>query len=51
VHRKFLVNLETVTEIATLPGGQSMLRTQGKTRIELPISRRRVGELKHVLGL
>jgi len=51
VHRKFLVNLETVTEIATLPGGQSMLRTQGKTRIELPISRRRVGELKLVLGL
>jgi len=51
VHRKFLVNLEAVTEIATLPGGQSMLRTQGKTRIELPISRRRISELKHVLGL
>lgn len=51
VHRKFLVNLEAVTEIATLPGGQSMLRTQGKTRIELPISRRRIGELKQVLGL
>lgn len=51
VHRKFLVNLEAVTEIASLPGGQFMLRTQGKTRIELPISRRRIGELKQVLGL
>ena len=51
VHRKFLVNLEAVTEIATLPSGQFMLRTQGKTRIELPIGRRRVSELKHVLGL
>lgn len=51
VHRKYLVNLEAVTEIASLPGGAFMLRTQGKTRIELPISRRRIGELKQVLGL
>jgi len=51
VHRKYLVNLEAVTEIASLPGGNFMLRTLGKTRIELPISRRRIGELKQVLGL
>lgn len=51
VHRKYLVNLEAVTEIASLPGGSFLLRTQGKTRIELPISRRRIGELKQVLGL
>lgn len=51
VHRKFLVNLEMVTEIASLPGSNFMLRTQGKTRIELPISRRRISELKKILGL
>lgn len=51
VHRKFLVNLEMVTEIASLPGSNFMLRTQGKTRIELPISRRRITELKKILGL
>ncbi|AGW13552.1 LytR/AlgR family response regulator transcription factor [Megalodesulfovibrio gigas] len=51
VHRKYLVNLEMVTEIASLPGSSFMLRTAGKTRIELPISRRRVGELKEMLGL
>ncbi|GAB7079050.1 LytR/AlgR family response regulator transcription factor [Megalodesulfovibrio paquesii] len=51
VHRKYLVNLEMVTEIASLPGSNFMLRTTGKTRIELPISRRRVGELKEMLGL
>lgn len=51
VHRKYLVNLEMVTEIASLPGSNFMLRTAGKTRIELPISRRRVGELKEMLGL
>lgn len=51
VHRKYLVNLEMVTEIASLPGSNFMLRTQGKTRIELPISRRRISELKKILGL
>jgi len=51
VHRKYLVNLDMVTEIASLPGANFMLRTAGKTRIELPISRRRIGELKQILGL
>lgn len=51
VHRKFLVNLELVTEIASLPGSNFMLRTTGKKRIELPVSRRRIGELKQILGL
>jgi len=51
VHRKYLVNLDQVTEIASLPGGNFMLRTAGKTRIELPIGRRRFGELKQILGL
>ncbi|NJB69265.1 DNA-binding LytR/AlgR family response regulator [Desulfobaculum xiamenense] len=51
VHRKYLVNLDMVTEIASLPGSNFMLRTAGKTRIELPISRRRVAELKKMLGL
>lgn len=51
VHRKYLVNLDMVTEIASVPGGNCMLRTMGRTRIELPISRRRLGELKDILGL
>jgi DNA-binding LytR/AlgR family response regulator len=51
VHRKFLVNLDMVTEIASLPGSNFMLRTAGKKRIELPISRRRISELKEILGL
>jgi len=42
-----------VTEIASLPGSNFMLRTtvKGKTRIELPVSRRRIAELKQILGL
>ena len=51
VHRKYLVNLDMVTEIASLPGSNFMLRTAGKTRIELPVSRRRIAELKQILGL
>ncbi len=51
VHRKYLVNLDMVTEIASLPGSNFMLRTTGKTRIELPISRRRIADLKQILGL
>ncbi|EGJ49728.1 LytTR family DNA-binding domain-containing protein [Desulfocurvibacter africanus] len=51
VHRKYLVNLDMVTEISSMPGSNFMLRTAGKTRIELPVSRRRIGELKQILGL
>lgn len=51
VHRKYLVNLDMVTEISSMPGSNFMLRTAGKTRIELPVSRRRIGELKGILGL
>ncbi|THB71064.1 MAG: DNA-binding response regulator [Desulfovibrio sp.] len=51
VHRKYLVNLDMVTEVASLPGSNFMLRTAGRTRIELPISRRRIGQLKQILGL
>ncbi len=51
VHRKYLVNLEMVNEIASLPGSNFMLRTVGRKKIELPISRRRISELKHILGL
>ena len=51
VHRKYLVNLDMVTEIASMPRSNFMLRTAGKKRIELPISRRRIGELKQLLGL
>ena len=50
VHRKYIVNLEMVNEIASLPGSNFMLRTAGRTRIELPISRRRIAELKKILG-
>lgn len=51
VHRKYLVNLDMVTEIASLPGGNFMLRTAGLKKIELPVSRRRIGELKKILQL
>ncbi|HCO12431.1 MAG TPA: DNA-binding response regulator [Desulfonauticus sp.] len=50
IHRKYLVNLEMVTEIASLPGSNFILRTTGKKKIELPISRRRIGDLKALLG-
>ena len=51
VHRKYLVNLNMVTEIASLPGSNFMLRTAGKKRIELPVSRRRIGRLKEILQI
>ncbi len=51
VHRKYIVNLDMVTEIASMPGSNFVLRTAGRTRIELPISRRRIAELKKVIGL
>jgi len=50
-HRKFLVNLDQVTEILSMPGGNLLLRTKGKKKVEIPISRRRVRELKEIVGL
>jgi DNA-binding LytR/AlgR family response regulator len=50
-HRKFLVNLDQVTEILSMPGGNLLLRTKGKRKVEIPISRRRVKELKSIVGL
>ncbi len=51
IHRKYLVNLDMVTEVASMPGANLMLRTAGTPRIELPVSRRRIQELKSLLGL
>ena len=50
VHRKYLVNLDKVVEIAPMPGGTFYLRTIGKHKIEIPISRRRLKQLKEILG-
>ena len=51
VHRKYLVNLDQVVEIANVPSGSFYLRTTGKHKIEIPISRRRLKQLKEILGL
>ncbi|MFO7718265.1 MAG: LytTR family DNA-binding domain-containing protein, partial [Desulfohalobium sp.] len=51
IHRKYLVNLDMVTEVNAMPGSNLMLRTAGSPRIELPVSRRRIQDLKTVLGL
>ncbi len=51
VHRKYLVNLNQVIEIATMPGQSCYLRTKGKHKMEIPVSRRRLKQLKNILGL
>lgn len=51
VHRKYLVNLNQVIEIATIPGKSCYLRTKGKHKVEIPVSRRRLRQLKNILGL
>lgn len=50
-HRKFLVNLDQVTEIISMPGGNFILRTKGEKKVEIPLSRRRVKHLKKIIGL
>jgi DNA-binding LytR/AlgR family response regulator len=50
-HRKFLVNLDQVTEIVSMPGGNFLLRTKGEKKVEIPLSRRRVKHLKKIIGL
>jgi len=50
-HRKFLVNLDQVTEIISMPGGNFILRIKGEKKVEIPLSRRRVKHLKKIIGL
>ncbi len=51
VHRKYIVNLNQVIEIAAMPGKSCYLRTKGKHKMEIPVSRRRFRQLKSILGL
>ncbi|MFH0810645.1 MAG: LytTR family DNA-binding domain-containing protein [Pseudomonadota bacterium] len=50
-HRKFLVNLDQVTEIISMPGGNFVLHLKGVNKMEIPLSRRRVKYLKRIIGL
>lgn len=50
VHRKYLVNLDMVAEVAADHAGGCVLRTAGRTSLEVPVSRRRLAEVKAMLG-
>lgn len=50
VHRRYLVNLEYVTEVESVPGGTLLLTIRGEED-QIPVSRRRVASLKKALGL
>ncbi len=50
VHRGFLVNLSTVEEIESIPGGTLVLTLNGVDE-KIPVSRRRVSALKKALGI
>ncbi|MGI6590726.1 MAG: LytR/AlgR family response regulator transcription factor [Eggerthellaceae bacterium] len=50
VHRGYLVNLEHVKEVESVPGGTLLLTLDG-TDDKIPVSRRRVSSLKKALNL
>jgi two-component system response regulator LytT len=50
VHRGYLVNLEHVKEVESVPGGTLLLTLDG-TDDKVPVSRRRVSSLKKALNL
>ncbi|MDZ4655692.1 MAG: LytTR family DNA-binding domain-containing protein [Coriobacteriia bacterium] len=51
VHRRFVVNLSQVKEVAPMYGGTMLLTLKDKTATQVPASRRRVPSLKKALGL
>lgn len=51
VHRRFLVNLAQVKEIAPMYGGTMLLTLKDAQASQVPASRRRVPALKRALGL
>jgi two-component system response regulator LytT len=51
VHRRFLVNLAQVKELAPMYGGTMLLTLKDSAASQVPASRRRVPALKRALGL
>ena len=51
VHRRFLVNLAQVREVAPMYGGTMLLTLKDAASTQVPASRRRVPALKRALGL
>lgn len=51
VHRRYLVNLAHVQEIAPMYGGTMELTLKDQARTHVPVSRRRAPALKRALGL
>ncbi|MBN2405819.1 MAG: response regulator transcription factor [Coriobacteriia bacterium] len=51
VHRRFVVNLSQVKEVAPMYGGTMLLTLKDKAATQVPASRRRVPSLKKALGL
>jgi two-component system response regulator LytT len=51
VHRRFLVNLAQVKEVAPMYGGTMLLTLKDEVGTQVPASRRRVPALKRALGL
>lgn len=50
-HRSFIVNLNMVDQISTMPGGNFMLHIKNGKQAEVPVSRRQAKKLKTILGL
>lgn len=51
VHRRFVVNLESVGSVAPQPGGTLLLTLNDEESTEIPVSRRRVAALKQEMGI
>lgn len=51
IHRRYLVNLSRVKEVAPMYGGTLLLTLTDEKATQIPVSRRRVPALKKALGL
>lgn len=50
VHRRYIVNLNFIEEVESVPGGTLLLQVKGEPE-PIPVSRRRVSALKRLLGI
>lgn len=50
-HRSYIVNLNMVDQISTMPGGNFVLHIKSGKLAEVPVSRRQARKLKMILGL
>lgn len=50
-HRSYIINMDRVSQISTMPGGNFVLHVKNNESVQVPVSRRQAKKFKSLLGI